>query len=474
MKNSYPAILLPAVVAAGCLFTVYLAIYRPGYLSNTSYLGGLIFLQVLLASLWRYRERFFPLLIVVFLWAGTAVPLREVWTSGRWFVLAVGAVIGYVTYMKDRNHHFGRFHLVAFSCILAALVSAVVSLDPKQAVLKTFSLLLLFLYAASGARVAIVGREDRFFRGLLLGCELLVYVTAVAHLVFHLAIFNSPNSLGAVMGVAVVPLMLWGMLISERTSIRRRRTLALLLSLFLLFFSLARAGIVAAAVSCVLLCLALRRYRLLVQGTATAVLLALLAVLLVPPRPEQSGSISSVLLYKGQREAGILGSRRSPWQQTLAVIRERPWFGSGFGTSSTTAEMVEVAEKYQSAQQTTREHGNSYLAITEWVGLLGVLPFFALVFLTAMNAYRGLAWMRRIGNPCHASVPVALILTAGVIHATFEDWLFAAGYYLCVFFWSLAFVSVDLLPVSKPALQPHTVWPSTRFAPGYGVVPPNP
>jgi len=37
-------------------------------------------------------------------------------------------------------------------------------------------------------------------------------------------------------------------------------------------------------------------------------------------------------------------------------------------------------------------------------------------------------------------------LAAGLVHAAFEDWLFAAGYYLCVFFWTLAFIMVDVLP----------------------------
>jgi hypothetical protein len=39
-----------------------------------------------------------------------------------------------------------------------------------------------------------------------------------------------------------------------------------------------------------------------------------------------------------------------------------------------------------------------------------------------------------------------MVVVAGLIHAVFEDWLFAPGYYLCVFFWSLAFVFVDLAP----------------------------
>jgi hypothetical protein len=54
------------------------------------------------------------------------------------------------------------------------------------------------------------------------------------------------------------------------------------------------------------------------------------------------------------------------------------------------------------------------------------------------------AWMRRTGSPSHYAVPFALIIVAGLIHAGFEDWLFAAGSYLCVFFWVSAFLLIDL------------------------------
>ena len=38
-----------------------------------------------------------------------------------------------------------------------------------------------------------------------------------------------------------------------------------------------------------------------------------------------------------------------------------------------------------------------------------------------------------------------------MVHAGFEDWLFAAGYYLCVLFWALTFVLFEFLP--WPRLQ---------------------
>jgi hypothetical protein len=38
------------------------------------------------------------------------------------------------------------------------------------------------------------------------------------------------------------------------------------------------------------------------------------------------------------------------------------------------------------------------------------------------------------------------MLFAGLVHAFFEDWLIAVGYYLTVFFWVSAFWLVDLMP----------------------------
>ena len=118
--------------------------------------------------------------------------------------------------------------------------------------------------------------------------------------------------------------------------------------------------------------------------------------------------------------------------RTPSIIQEHPWLGTGFGTIGTREEGARQVGSFEAAP-CTREHGNSYLAIVEWVGLLGVMPFFTLVLLVALNVGRVLAWMRRTGDPFSPAVPIAAILVAGLVHAAFEDWLFAVGYYLCVF-----------------------------------------
>jgi len=457
---------LPVVVAGCGLLALYAALFHPAYFNSSDDLATLLFLQVLLAAIWNYRTQFFPLLLAAFLWAGMALPLNGAWTSGRWLVLAVGALVGLVVYARDQRYSFATFHLVAFFCVVAALVSAAVSAYPRLAFLKATSLLLLFLYGSFGARVTVMGREARFFSKLLFACELLVYITAVSYLIFHCEIFGNPNSLGAVMGVVAVPILLWGILVSEGLATRWRRTFAFALALLLLFSSYARAGIAGAAVSCIFLCVALRRYGLLLRVLGAAVALAAIVAVAVPFHQQPSDSLTSVFVYKGRREDGILASRRPIWDESVSTIQEHPLWGSGFGTSPTSSEVVQQPESFESLRQATREHGNSYLAITEWVGFVGDIPFFGLVVLVAANVGRALAQMRRTRNVLSPAVPLAGVLTAGLVHAAFEDWLFAPGYYLCVFFWALAFIMVDVLPAitSSPASAPQNARRDGRTA----------
>jgi O-antigen ligase len=458
MNKRFSKFIVPGAILAASLMAAYVALYRPGYLSSGYYLGGLIFLQVLLAVVWKYEQRFFPFLVVVFLWAGMSVPFSEAWTAGRWAVLAVGAIVGFALYMRSAHPRFSTFHLVAMFAVLAALVSAAVSSFPALSFMKALSLLLLFLYASTGARLALAGREEKFFPRLLFFVEMLVYFTAIAYLVLRKPVYGNPNSMGAIMGVVAVPVLFWGLLVAEGRTRYRRMIFAFMLSVGLLFFSQARAGILAAVVACCLTCVALRRYRLLVQGAIAFLCLATLAITLTPSEQSEDmptrheSSLVANFLYKGHEEGGVLGSRLTPWDETFSVIQAHPWFGSGFGTSLINEDENIGVGQYSTVSAATREHGNSYLAAMEGVGLLGVFPFFALVLMLAIKVGGVFAWLRRTANLRHHVVPVAMVLAAGLIHAGFEDWLFAVGYYLSVFFWVLAFTFLDILPAAAPAV----------------------
>ena len=286
---------------------------------------------------------------------------------------------------------------------------------------------------------------------MLGGCEAFVAVIAVYYFV-GIDKMGNPNSLGAVMGAAAAPILLWGVLLDEKPLVRYRRRALFGICLLLVFQSHARAGMAAAAISCGLLCLALHKFKLLVQGVC--VLLALFAVAAIL-RPEQVketfSSLTATVVFKSQDPTrSVLASRDSPWQAAVETIKANPWSGTGFGTTGNGRDASDHLSQFSTTEDVASENGSSYLAITTWVGLLGVMPFVLLLVALLGRIANTIAWMWETGNPAHPAVPIAMVVLAGLLHAAFEDWLFAPGYYLCVFFWSLAFILVDIAPSSRP------------------------
>jgi len=213
--------------------------------------------------------------------------------------------------------------------------------------------------------------------------------------------------------------------------------------------------------SCGLMCFALRRFKVFAQGLG-AILIVVAAYAIIQPATFSNmiASLTSSVVYKGHDPTqGVLASRESPWQAAVESITSNFWFGTG-SEPRTIMGKIPRNERTNSlpAMGVTTENGSSYLAIVEWVGMLGILPFLFVVFAIAAKSFRTVRWMLITGNPSHPAVPLAMVMVAGLIHAAFEDWMFAPGYYLCVFFWSLAFVLVDVAPKSLPDLVPGRPW----------------
>lgn len=463
MDKRVPKLLTIVVFLAGITALAFLAYARPGYFASKTDLGGLLALECMVAAVWFYRRAFFAIVVVTFLLAGMDLPVGSVWTAGRWFVLGVGALVGLAIVLKERRYSFGFFHVLAFFAILAALVSAAVSLYATVALLKVLSLFLLYVYAATGARLAVINRENRFFEGLLIGCEIFVALIAAFYLLGIEAMGN-PNSLGAVMGVVGAPILLWGALLQQDRLTTRRRMILFLVAAYLVYSSHARAGMLALFFSCGLLCLALRRYVLLTAGVVILSMLVASAAIFQPDAFSRTvSSFTSSVVYKDKDPSqGVMGSRLSPWQDTLDTIHQHFWFGTGFGTSANSTEDAGSIGHFASSTATRTEHGNSYLALFAWVGMAGALPFALLLLALLLKVVRTLRWMFKTANPLHPAVPLAIVMFAGFIHATFEDWMFAPGYYLCVFYWLSAFVFVDQakslnLPSRIPTFQRRPV-----------------
>jgi O-antigen ligase len=464
-----------AGIVLGLSLALYFVYGQLEYFGDISFLGGILLLEVIIASLWKYDQRFFVVLMIAFVWAGLNVPLQGAWTGGRWVVLSAGAVVGFIVWTKSPRGPFGLLHLIAFFCICAAFVSATVSMYIQMASAKALSLFILFTYCVSGARLAALGREHRFFHGLLWGGEIAVYVTAICYFGLGQNIWGNPNSLGAAMSIGLFPILLWGWFTSDGPAVKFRRLAALLLCTYLVHFSMARAAMVSVVVVTLVFCLCLHQYKLLVKVVAFVLLLVAVAGMLAPENlNKQLADLKDAVLYKGHLEEGVMGSRRTPWEKSIATIKEHPFFGTGYGTAPTGEDPGLAFGRYASSAETSREHGSSYMTIAEWVGLLGVVPFVALVAVTVSNVWKVCAWMNRTGNPRHYSIPLAMVALAGLVDAGFEDWLFAMGSYLCLYFWVLAFLLADLAPGAVEVPLAGVVSRAARPSPaGFGVVAPS-
>ena len=462
MTDRIPKGVLVCMALAGALALTFVVYQYPGYFGKLRNLEGLLFLELMLAAVWMYRKIYFIVTIVIFTLAGTNLPGVPAWSVGRWAVLGLGALVGTAMMIKERRYEFGLFHVTAAFALLAALVSAAVSRYTMVSSLKVLSLVLLFTYASTGVRLAVVGRESRFFSGLLVGCELFVAIVTIFHFLGR-DILGNLNSLGAVMGVVAAPILLWGTLLKQEPFAHSRHVVFFSISMYLVLISQARAGILAAFLSCGLLCLGLRRYAFLVRGIGIIAILSTTAAIVQPEAFSRTVSaLTADVLFKGKDpEKGILSSRTSPWENTMDSIREHFWFGTGFGTSDKGDEVGAVSPTFTTGNISS-EHGSSYLAITEWVGIAGVFPFILLLGILLAKVAQAVRWMWKTGNPASGAVPLAMVIVSGIVHAGFEDWLFAPGYHLCIFYWSMAFILVDQVLALNPASSRSASWWNPR------------
>ncbi len=447
MTEGMPKLALIAGTILLVPIALYLAYSRPGYFTSPIFLGGFLLFEVLMLASWLYRRIFLPVVLLAFLFAGVDLPVGGFWVAARWFFLAMGGAVGCFIMLRERDYHFRLFHALATLAAAAALVSSSVSHYPAFALLKASSLFLLFLFAGTGARLAASGRENRFVTGLLLGCE--IFVAAIV--LFYLAgleVMGNPNSLGAVMSVFAAPILLWGTMIDDTPIVYHRRMLLFASAMYLTWHSHSRASLLAAFFSCSLLCLCLRRYRLFAQGMLIMVILVAASAILDPDAfwATVRSTEKSVLYKESDSSMGVLASRQAPWQNAMEDIRKHVWFGSGFGTTDTGMDANAHLGNFSSTSEVASENGSSYLSIVSWVGVLGVLPFGFLLCSLLSKIIRTCLWMLNTSSPYHLAIPLAMVALAGLIDAGFEDWLFAPGYYLCVFFWSMAFILIDYAP----------------------------
>ncbi len=450
----------PLVAAGSILFLLYLSVRRP-YLFGESNVLALLVLVVagMIAS--QYETHFWAIMIAVFFWAGSGLPLAGAMSMFRWVVLGSGAFLALGYYARRQNRiPFNHMHLLGLFTVIAAFASAMVSVNPVITVLKALSLAALFVYGSIGARILWSRNPEPFVRKLVLMTEGLVYFSAICYAA-SFEVWGNANSLGLIMGCICWPVLLWRFILPPSLQGSPRRLIPLLLCGALLVYSLSRASMIAAFLTSIFLLVGSRRYRTLLWGLSlfAAILLNMFLV-----TPERFQNASDTLLYKKGERGKLMDSRQKPWERSVATFREHPWLGLGFGAADNS---TDSRFAYATQGQLTRERGSSYLTILETTGVVGTLFFALLLLAVVREVWRVFSWLRRTGKVNQPSVVAAAIILAGLVNAGFEDWMLAVGYYMSVIFWVIALSLRDWMACPVwPDAQPAAAKPSRALVPG--------
>ena len=423
--------IFPLVAAATIALLFYLSVHRPYLFGESTLLALLVVVAAgFIAS--QFETHFWTLMIAVFFWAGSGFPLASGMSLFRWVVLGAGASLSLAYYARKPNRiPFHHQHLLGLFAVGFALASAIVSVNPLMTILKSLSLVALFVYASIGARIIWARNPEPFVRMLVWMAEGLVYFTAVCYSV-SFEVWGNPNSLGLIMGCVCWPVLLWRSMLPSTRHEHARRFISLSICGALLVLSLARASILSASLVSVFLLLGTRRYRILLLSMSlfAAILLSMFLVV-----PERFQNASETFIFKKGVHGNLADSRQKPWERSLHSFQEHPWLGLGFGAADNSAAW---RLDYVTQGQLTRERGSSYLTLLETTGILGTLPFGLLLLALIREIWRVFLWLRHSGKISQPAVVAAAIILGGLVNAFFEDWMFAVGYYFCVIFWVLA------------------------------------
>lgn len=400
------------------------------------------------AAAYLFGFRRWSLLIQVTLFAAASCPYGAFLGPVRWPVLFLSALlsIGFTSWneLEFGQHMFDR---AVLALVCATFLSAMYSANSTMTLLKSCAFLAVITYAGFGAPAAVKALKGRFVTSYAVTSVCALIVVAVCYWVLNFEVMGNPNNLGALLSVFVWPAVLW-LSLCARLHLRVVGIVASVATLALTYYSLSRASMLAEIVAAFVVLVCARRFRALAMLAVACVCLS--AVLVGPARD---------FVQKGD-DPDMLKSRRDLIEDSLDRIQRRPLQGEGFGV---TAGLSEYWDGGTSSNEFQREEGNSFLGIVCQLGLLGAVPIVIALLCIAGQMYR----MAR-GRVAQSDVALLAVgvVSAGLVNATFEAWLFAGGFYLCLLFWSFSSIltrSTAMLS-SAPQMPPAEIRQQLRFA----------
>lgn len=222
---------------------------------------------------------------------------------------------------------------------------------------------------------------------------------------------------------------------------RRLATLLFFLAVFnVLFINIGRSGYVVLMSLVLLLAWQFWRWRgLLTAGLLAVVLLASLLFFSTNFKERMFTARHEVQLYDAGERYTSTGLRLSFYKNSLELLRQHPWIGTGTGSFARTYSNV-VSDKTDPSIATRNPH-NEYLHVGVQFGLIGLIVLLVLFYSHWRESFR-LTPIRRYFSQA--------ILVSIAVGCLFNSWLMdvAQGYFY-VLFTALAFAGVAKLPGSE-------------------------
>ena len=226
------------------------------------------------------------------------------------------------------------------------------------------------------------------------------------------AIFSHPMQLSAFLGCADV-VILWWILKTKSKAFKLLMIIVLFSSFFLGVFAASRSALIAAIISCVLLCVWLFRLKRS---------LPIVFILIAGMYFSSEQFFLNTEKIRSKIEAGQdtkYGSRTELWQNAYAAFRQSPIIGIGHSVS------IINNEKYVGRI----ESGSGWLSVLFQTGIIGFALFLSIIFPSIKTI-----WKCR--NEERLQLTIALFVFL-LLHSIFEGYLLTFGNPMTWLFWLL-------------------------------------
>jgi O-antigen ligase len=394
------------------------------------------------------RDSVFPLVLLVFAGAATAVFPASMLEFARWAGAAL--LLAYALGAGKSLRSASPLVLVLIALYAAwCIASTIWSLVPDLTIAKaTAAAVVLPAFLLGGVDWGARGRDGTFLRFLWPFAALAVVAAVLrrdvqiadeaAGVVLYEGAAGNPNLLGVLMA-ASTPVALW--YLYRDWSFVRRRTLWLgLLSLYLVYLYLSNSRASYLMFGCVA-----GGFYVSLRPKAALPLLGgavFLAIAVAVVAPEFAESLVDRNVYKYSEfegESGIFANREREWAESYDAAVDGGWIGLGYGVSTGDSEFFGG----YTAVGYGREKGNSQLAVIEETGVVGLVLLLAVmlaIFLELWSAFR-------ICRDRNLRMQLGLLLGSFLganAHGVFEAWWVSPGSVEFAYLWAVAGVGLGL------------------------------